>query len=207
LCLSAPAFAQGDSGWYAGIDLTRFEVRFAPHYTELDDGEESDFDNRADGLQADLALGHRRRLNDRVSLALQGAVGFNDVAWTLSLDEPADFRYSIPYTISGSLLPEVRLAGPVWAFAEVGGGVGRVKQEKSGSTLSTYDSNRLRGALALGGGVFYQVGRRLDLVGRYRYVRYAGYEFDSIGPGGQPVEHVAESPRTVGVSVGIRIGF
>jgi opacity protein-like surface antigen len=211
LCLmfAVPAAAQGQaSTWYAGVGVGQVRARFQPDYKTLAGGEDQQFINEADGLQVDVIAGRRRRLGHGFSLGYQGTFTANRARWTLSIPaEPATFQYSLSSAVIASVVPELHLVGLVSIFGEVGGGAGRTHQIKTASPYSTYEYDAWRGAAAAGGGVRVKVSACVDLVAAFRQVRYAGYEFDTFNPQGVHVEHVKESPRARGFSIGFTTSF
>ena len=92
--------------WYIGGAVHRNDVRFQPHYTLPDGSDPSDFDNRAHGIGSDTFIGREHRITDRVSIGGQVTLIMMRAVWRLTLDEPADFAYRLPYTVVASVLPE-----------------------------------------------------------------------------------------------------
>ena len=202
---AAPAAAQD---WYAGASLATHEIRFNPHYTFYDGAEPQQFDNRARGLQINLAAGRRTALGGRFSIGWQGAVGMNGFEWSLSIpSEPADIRYALPFTVLATAVPEVRLGSRICVFGEIGGGGGRVRETKTSPASSTYDYRAFRPVLAAGAGVRVAIGPRLDLLTQYQHLRYASFEFDTFTAAGARVEHVTDSPRSHSVLFGATTRF
>jgi opacity protein-like surface antigen len=207
LSLLMPSPAAAD-GWFAGLSVGPQQERFMPFYTEFDGGATTRFDNRTTGTTVNLFAGRHLRLGDRIEMAWQASVGISSFEWSLFLpEEPADIRYAIPFTIVGSVLPEVHVGGPVSLFAEVGAGAGRVRQTKEAPTTSTYDQHVTRPALAAGAGVRIEASPRLDVVAQYRYLRYGGFDYDASTLSGELIEHVRETPRSHGVFAGIVARF
>ncbi|MGE0703276.1 MAG: outer membrane protein [Vicinamibacterales bacterium] len=208
LFLANPAFAQEpSSSWRAGVALSRTQVRFEPTYFVAGDPPQTFIDREA-GWQGDVVAGWRQAITDRVSLGYQGLLTVSDNAWSLFVpEEPAHLEYSIPYTIAAIVAPAIRVAPGVGVFAEVGVGAGRVKELKSSPVMSSYDYDEMRAALIVGLGAAFTVTDRADLVVTYRHARYAGFEYDTFGPGGAALEHVEDIPRTHGVSFGFTVGF
>ena len=207
--LVSPALAQDEkTAWYAGVGLGRLNTRFQPDYTFVLGGDPQQFDNKADGLQVDLIAGRRHRLNDRFSLAYQGAVGINGFKWSLSIpSEPADLRYSLPYTVIASAIPEVHVRGIVSVFGEPGAGLGRVREIKTSPSSSAYDYDALRGALTVGAGLRVKVYPKADVFAQYRQVRYARFGYDTFNSAGVHIEHVEDAPRANGFSFGVTTRF
>jgi opacity protein-like surface antigen len=130
------------------------------------------------------------------------------VEWSLSIpDEPAELRYSLPYAVFASVLPEVRVGGPVAIFGEAGAGLGRVKEIKTASATSAYREDKMRGAMAFGGGISVSVGPRASVYADWRRVSYRGFEYDSFDPAGARVEHVKDAPTAGGFTVGVTTSF
>lgn len=206
---ASPAFAQNDkTTWYAGAGVGHLYTRFEPAYTFLNGDAPQQFENKADGLQVDLLAGRRHRINNRLSFGYQGSVGINSVEWSLSIpSEPAALRYSLPYTILGTAIPEVHFTKMVSVFGEAGGGVGRAREIKTSSTSSAYNYDSLRGALALGGGVRVAVHPKADVFARFQQVRYSSFEYDTFNAAGVHIEHVQDAPRANGFSIGVTTRF
>lgn len=192
-----PASAQQEPGtWYAGLAASRLHVRFEPRYESLVGASPQVFVDEADGLQLGIVAGRRFRLTDRLGLGLEGSWERTSVAWTLSLpDEPASFRYALPYAITFTGKPDLRIAGGLFLFAEAGAGVGRVRQSKSGPRTSAYDFDTLQRVAVLSGGIRYRLSRRVDVSAAYRAVSYPEGRFESRGPSGIAVERVRDTPR------------
>lgn len=207
LSFTSPAWAQ-DSAWNAGVALSYTEKQFEPLYETFDGEPPQRFIDHESGWQGDFAAGRRFVLNDRFAIGAQAMLLANTFAWELTIpEEPSEFEYSIPYTVVGSVVPTVRIGSITSVFAEVGAGVGRVKENKESPIDSSYDFDEIRGVLALGAGLAVALTDRIDIVGAYRHGRYAGFEFDTHDPSGAVVEHVQDAPRTHGVSVGISWQF
>ncbi len=207
LCLATPALAQEASSWYAGVALSRTQVRFEPTYFVAGDPPQTFIDREA-GWQGDVLAGWRHSVTDRVSLGYHGLVTVSDVAWSLFVpEEPAHLEYSIPYTVAAVVAPAMRLSPALDVFAEIGVGAGRVNEFKTSPVLSSYDYDEMRAALIFGVGAAVSVAERAALVVTYRHARYAGFEYDTLSPGGVVLEHVEDIPRTHGVSFGFTVGF
>ena len=210
LSMASPALAQ-DSSWYAGVGIGRLNTDFRPYYTYYMGGTPDQFENEADGWQVEFMAGRRHRLTDRVSLSIEGGAAFNSFKWSLSIpEEPADLEYSLPYRFALSLVPEVQF-GRLSLYADLGGGVGRVKEIKTttDARVSRYDYDKLRPTLSVGGGIKVKATTGLDVFAHVGHVRYFDVEYDSFSnqtgmlPVVSKVEHVTDKPRATGFTVGV----
>jgi len=204
LTWASPALAQNDAApWFAGVGMGRVNTEFRPFYTYYGGGTPDQFENKADGLEVEVRAGRRHRLSDRVSLTVQGSAAFNSVSWTLSIpSEPAELEYSLPYRFALSVAPEVHL-GRISIYADLGGGIGRVRQSKTSPSSSAYDIDRIRPTFNAGGGVRVKAAARTDVFAHVGHVRYASHEFDTFTPANVRVEHVKDSPRATAFTIGI----
>lgn len=209
LMLATPALAQGgNAAWYAGAGLGRMDTRFEPFYTFVNGTPPEQFENKSNGLQLDLIVGRRHRMNDRFSLGYQGVLNLNRVEWSLSIpSEPAELRYSLPQAVIGSVVPEVRLTEVVSIFGDLGGGFGRIREIKTSPATSSYDYDKWKPALAVGGGIRVRVSHRADVFAQYRHTGYSSVEYDTFSPTGAQVEHVKDKPRARGFVIGITTNF
>src|SRR3954470_1640315 len=113
--VASPALAQTRASWYAGAGLGSLHARFEPDYTNVVNGDRSAFVNESDGLQIDLVAGHRRQVSDRFWIGYQGTFNVSRAEWTLSIpEEPAAFRYTVPYAALATVVPEVRISGALF---------------------------------------------------------------------------------------------
>ncbi len=199
--------------WYAGVGAGRLNADFRPYYTYYAGGTPDQFENEAHGLQVEVLAGWRHRLSNRWSLAVEGSAAFNSFEWSLSIpSEPAELAYSLPYRFAISVVPEVQL-GRLSVYADVGGGMGRVHELKTSASSSTYDYDKMRTTLNVGGGIRVKASSSVHVFAHVGHVRYASLEFDSVThAGGNPspvtlVEHVKDSPRATGFTLGITKRF
>lgn len=216
LSIASPAMAQDEgSQWFAGVGAGRLNTEFRPYYTYYAGGTPDQFENKAHGLEIEFVAGRRHRLSERWSLGVEGSAAFNSFEWSLSIpSEPAELEYSLPYRFAVSVVPEFHF-GRVSVYADLGGGVGRVHELKTTSDpgRSTYDYDEIRPTLNLGGGVRVKASGTIHLFAHVGHVRSASFEFDTFSqPGGglapiTKVEHVKDSPRATGFTVGITKRF
>ncbi len=207
--LFVPATAAGqETTWYAGGGLAVENIRFEPYYTVYNADTPSQFDDRATGRQVNLMVGQRVPVARRVSLGWQATLGVNGFHWTLSLpEEPARLEYSTPFAVVVSAVPEVDLGGGVSVFGAIGVGTGRVHELKTSLSTSAYDYNHFRPVGAFGAGVRIRVMPPVNLFGRYDWVRYASFGFDTFDPAGVRIEHVRDAPRPRGATFGVLFRF
>jgi len=212
LSCASPALAQSDeSGWYAGVGAGRLNTDFRPYYTYYAGGTPDQFENEAHGLQVEFLAGKRLHSSGRWSLSLEGSAAFNSFKWSLSIpEEPAELEYSLPYRFTLSVVPEMQL-GRLSVYADLGGGIGRVHELKISTTtsVSTYDYDKMRATLSVGGGIRVNASDSLRLFAHVGHVRYSTVEFDTFSQTGGPlspirmVEHVTDKPRATGFTVGV----
>lgn len=204
LSVASPAMAQDDgSGWYAGVGAGRLNTDFRPYYTYYAGGTPDQFENEAHGLQIEFLAGRRHRLSNRWSISLETSAAFNSFEWSLSIpEEPADLEYSLPYRFALSVVPELRL-GRVSVYADLGGGVGRVHELKRSASSSTYDIDRIRPTLNLGGGIKLRMSSGWSAYAHVGHVRYAKVETDTFTPMNVRIEHLTDKPRATGFTVGV----
>ncbi len=206
--------AQGEKpSWYAGVGAGGLNTDFQPYYTYYAGGTPDQFENEARGFQAEILAGRRRRLSDRWSLSVEGSAAFNSFKWTLLIpDEPAALEYSLPHRFAVSVVPELQL-GRFSVYADLGGGMGRVRELKTSPSSSTYDYDKMRATLNVGGGIRVLAAANLHVFAHVGHVRYASVEFDTfLQPGGSLppvtlVEHVKDSPRATGFTLGVTKRF
>lgn len=123
----APVFAEG---WYGGLEVGYVTHTFKVHYDYVEGRTPDDYTDLAHGAQGSFVGGYQIPLAERLSLALQGRVSYDDAEWTLNTDEPADLTYSLPWTYSVSLLPEIKLWKNFSLFGELGIGQGYMRYKK-----------------------------------------------------------------------------
>jgi hypothetical protein len=205
LSVATPALAQ--DSWFGGVGVGRLNTDFRPYYTYYSGGTPDQFENEAHGLQVEVMAGRRRQVSERFSLALQASASFNSFNWSLSIpSEPAELKYSLPYQLAVSVAPEVHF-GRVSVYADLGGGMGRAEQVKTSPSSSTYDYNKMRATLNVGGGIRIKASGGASVYAHVGHVRYSGYEFDTFTPSKVRVEHVKDAPRATGITVGITKRF
>jgi opacity protein-like surface antigen len=204
LSVAVPASAQNaGASWFAGVGVSRLNVEFRPYYTYYAGGEPDEYVNKADGVEVEVLAGRRHRLSDRFSLTVQGSAAFNGVTWELSIpEEPAELEYSLPYRFALSVAPEVHF-GRMSVYADLGGGLGRVRQLKTSPDSSTYDVDRMRPTLNIGAGIKVSASSSTDVYAHVGHVRHSSHEFDSFTPSGVLVEHVKDSPRATSFTFGL----
>jgi opacity protein-like surface antigen len=202
----ASARAQEAGSWLFGAAGGEVETRYEPSYADQVDGTRSQFENRAEGLELQLFAGRRFAVSERIGLAVQATATWNDVKWTLDLPaEPAGFAYALPWAGLVTVAPELSLGDRVVVAGEVGGGLGPVRERKSSATTSSYDVDEAKPVLVLGGGLIVRLTRSLDVVARYRVVRYSGIDYPSLSPTGTVVEEVSDEPDSRSLSVGLAL--
>jgi opacity protein-like surface antigen len=203
MCGSAVA-----EGFYLGIEGARERITFKPHYYMLDGTPDGSFTNRARGNSAGLLLGHRWQLAPRVSLALEGRLSASDTRWTLSIpEEPARFRYDIPYSAAVTLQPTVHVTEVIGVYAEGGFAYGRIRERKSAPATSAYDARGWREGRVLGAGVSLKVGQAWSARVGYRETRYSSLSYTARLGDGTPVERVRDRPRVESWHFGLMRSF
>ena len=214
LSVASPAMAQADGAqWYAGVGAARMNADFRPYYTYYAGGTPDQFENKAHGLQLEFLAGRRHRLSERWSLSVEASAAANSFTWSLSIpSEPSELEYSLPYRFAMSVVPELQL-GRLSVYADVGGGLGRVHELKTSPSSSTYDYDKMRATLNLGGGIRVKASDSIHVFAHVGHVRYASLEFDTFShAGGNPspvtlVEHVKDKPRATAFTVGLTKRF
>lgn len=212
LAVSSPALAQDQGApWFVGVGASRSNADFRPYYTYYGGGTPDQFENESHGLEVEVLAGRRHQVSDRLSLSFQGSAAFNSFSWSLSIpEEPADLKYSLPYRFAASVVPEVHF-GRVSVYADVGGGIGRVRELKttSDARVSRYEYDKIRPTMNVGGGVKVSTSGGIHVFAHLGHVRYASVEYDTFShqtgmlPVVSKVEHVTDKPRTTGFTVGV----
>jgi len=201
-----PAFAEGE--WFAGAGVAAQHLHFEPYYTFVDGSAPRQFDNRANGAQVNLVAGQRFNADRRFFWGWQTVVGANGFEWSLSIpDEPAELRYSTPFTWTVSAVPQVNVAPRLAVYGSAGAGVGRVRQIKTSPSSSTYDIRKFEGVFAWGGGVRLRASTRTDMFVQYDQLKTATYGWDTFTPTGVKVEHVEDRVLARGVTFGALVRF
>ena len=199
-------FASSPHKWYGGFDVGQTDHEFSPRYT-VPGAPDSTFINESDGTQFGLFVGHDWALYDRFSLGVQGRVEFNDAEWTLSIPEPASFKYEIPTLYSIGLLSRFELSPRIVLFAELAAVQAEVNEKKFGSPDSNYDVSETADGVRYGGGLAFPlddiIDARTSLVIAYRVVDLSSFSYVSRDSAGMQVERITDSPETASWSIGL----
>ncbi len=198
--------AQSPGAWYVGVGAGATTLRFEPQYTLIANPSErfAAFDNTTNAVSVELLAGGDLVSRGRFRLALDGGVSATGAAWTFALDdEPAQFRYRMPWTALLTVRPAVQLTDRARLFAAAGLGAGRVQERKQSPSAdrSSYDDQRTNGVVTVGGGAELAVAAGFALRAEYRYVQHNRYEYETRLPSGTRVERVSDTPSFSGVVV------
>ncbi len=181
----------GSGSWFLGVDAAYVEQTFRPYYTYASsDSSPDQFYNHSFGQSFGLHGGYRRHLFERMNLALQARMAFNNPEWELETDEPASLKYRIPYTHGLCLVPGFAVCSRVTIFAEAGVGQGCIQQTKESSSTTEYNNTKWAAAYVLGGGIRIAMGLNFELQLSYRQTVFEHYGFDSNLPDGTVAEHI-----------------
>lgn len=212
LCVGLAATALTASGaqaegFYGGFELARERLRFAPQYYTPAGEPDGRYINRTRGTAGTLLVGHRWPLSGDWSLAGEARLNFSDTRWRERLDEPATLRYDIPFSAELAVLPTWHASPRVALFLGAGIALGRIRERKSDSPFSTYDTRRWRPGVVLGAGMQLQLGESWQLRMGYRETRYRALRYSSRDGAGDVVERIRDRPEQSRWYVGLTRGF
>lgn len=193
--MSPPAAAQA----YVGAEVGHEKIAFKPTYRFVDGSADQAFHNQAAGTSFGLAAGYRWKTAEGFSLDLHGRMSASHNQWTLSLPEPATFRYDLPLSVSLSLAPAFQVNERLALFAEAGLALGRIREQKQSPTASRYDIQTWQPGGLVGLGARWALDERWTLRLAHHRVGYRSHGFDTFDAGGRQVESV-RSRVTQGVT-------
>jgi len=189
------ASAAQAEGFYGGFEIARERLRFSPHYYTPSGDPDNRYVNRAHGIAGTLCAGRRWTLSERWSLAGEARLNRSDTRWRERLGEPAALRYDIPYSAEIAVLPTWHATPRVALFLDAGIALGRIRERKADSPLSTYDERHWRAGLMLGAGMEVRLGEAWSVRAGYRRTRYRSMDYSTHDAGGAVVEHVRDRPQ------------
>ncbi len=190
---------------YLGVEAGREHLSFRPEYRFVSGKPDDHYDNRADGSVAGVVGGYRWKTAADFSLDVQGRLSVSNSEWTMTLPEPASFRYDLPVNMAVSLLPAYRLTENFSVFAEAGLALGKIRERKStsGATKSRYDDATWRPGVVAGFGMSLAVGDGWSVRAGYRRTWYRNHDYDTHDATGVQVEtvtsRVVQSTTTLGL--------
>ncbi|WP_123785207.1 outer membrane protein [Pseudazoarcus pumilus] len=195
-------------GFYWGLEGAHERITFEPHYFTLEGPPDNSYTDRARGQAGSLVLGHRWQAADRLSIAVEGRAGASNTEFALSIpEEPARFRYDIPYAFAISVQPTLHVNDAFSLYVEGGWSYGRLRERKSSPSSSTYDEAGWRGGALLGLGVNLRLGEAWSARLGLREIRYGALRYTSRLADGSPVERVRDRPEVRSWHLGLMRRF
>lgn len=191
--------------YYLGVEAGHEDLSFKPEYRFVSGAPDRTFDNQAEGLVASVVGGYRLTSTNDFSLDAEGRLSISNSDWTLSLTEPASFRYDLPVNLALSLLPAYRISKNFSVFAEAGLALGKIRERKSTESpdKSRYDEETWRPGFIAGFGISLAVGDGWSLRAGYRRTWYKNHDFYTYDANGTQVEtvtsRVVQSTTTLGL--------
>ncbi|MBA4741401.1 MAG: porin family protein [Azoarcus sp.] len=207
LALAATLPAAGHAwagGFYWGLEGAHERITFEPHYFTLDGVPDGSFTDRARGNAGSLVLGHRWQAANRFSIAVEARASASDTDFTLSIpEEPASFRYDIPYAAAITVQPTLHLSDAISVYAEGGFSYGHLREKKSSPSSSAYNESGWRSGTLLGAGVNLRLGQAWSARLGFREIRYGSLRYTSRLADGSAVELISDRPEVRSWHIGL----
>ena len=192
---------------YVGAELGYSRTTYVPSYATSQGIPDAQYTDRAHGVDFRILAGYSVQLSKRVALSMEGHFGLTGATWHLDTDEPAHLEYKIPRTYGASLLPSVRVAGKFSLFGEIGFERGYIQEQKNSNITTSYDFSKWTNGYAAGGGVIYDLSRRVRISLLYRHISWGQISYTSHLPDGSLSEIISDEPTISSVHVGVAYRF
>lgn len=194
----------GAQDFYVGMEGARERLTFKPDYYTLAGEPDNQFANRARGQAGGILAGIRWQSGTRAAISIEGRLSASNTDWTLRLpDEPASFRYAIPYSAAVVVQPSLRLSDRVSVYAEAGLVAGRIQERKSAPNTSRYDERRWRSGTVLGAGIEIRFDSLWSARAGIRKTRFDTLSYTSHLPDGTPAERIRDRPEQHVTHIGL----
>ncbi len=198
------------AGWYAGADAAYVEQDFEPTYVVPSDpaNPPSSYNDHGYGMGEGLFGGYRWPLHELLALSAQGRAEYSDAEWTYTYSaEPASFKYDIKYALGLSLVPEIKVIGPLSIVGEVGLQEGYIREEKTSATYTSYDFGDWILGMVLSAGLKCEVTKNLSVSAMFRHVSYNDVNYTTHLADGTVVEYVTDAPENASWNLGVEWKF
>lgn len=181
------------ANYYVGAEVAREHLLFKTNYSFVNGTPQDVYHNRETDTLTSVLAGYRWVSADRYALSLQGRLSVSDTNWTLSIPEPAAFRYDLPVSGAVSLLPSYRLNNKLTVFVETGLAFGQVRERKTTTNpaSSRYDESSWQPGLVAGFGVSVDLAKSWSVQAGYRRAWYGDIDYPTYDASGTQIETVS----------------
>ncbi len=200
---------------FVSLEAGKVEHEFRTEYNYVI-GTRDLFIDTSEGYEFGLAGGYRFRNQEKLSIALQGRLAFNNAKWTADFIDsysgidaggPSHLEYKIPAVITICLCPELVIVDNLAIIGEIGLGLGYISQKKESGISTNYDYSKWTSCYTLAGGIKYRTGVQTNFYLLYRAGYFSNYTFESHFPDDMKWETISDEPVRSSFNIGILYSF